>query len=174
MVAPFKAAEGIISGIIGGIASSINGLLNKITGFPGAIAKKLNPFKFAGGPVAAGTTYTVGEIGPELYVPGNGGEPYMIGEHGMEDRMFPSSGTIVPSFMLDTFKRLQQTMERDGENMSRELQPAGRGGDTYNEYNYEVNVGVHGTTEKPLTEYDIEKAVEKAIKKADKDKRERR
>ena len=58
--------------------------------------------RFAGGPIAAGNTYMVGEIGPELFVP-NVGLPQMVGASGPEIRDFHTSGTIIPTQMVGTY-----------------------------------------------------------------------
>jgi hypothetical protein len=64
--------------------------------------------RFAGGPVAAGQTYLVGEIGPELFVPNGGGEPQMVGMGGMELRDFHASGTIIPTSLVGAYMAANQ------------------------------------------------------------------
>jgi len=58
-------------------------------------------FRFAGGPVDAGHSYVVGEIGPELFVPKTG-NPYMVGQGGPEVRDFATSGFVVPNHLVGT------------------------------------------------------------------------
>ena len=62
--------------------------------------------RFAGGPVSAGGTYMVGELGPELFVP-NYGAPTMVGQSGPEIRDFHASGTIIPSDMVGSYMAAQ-------------------------------------------------------------------
>ena len=62
--------------------------------------------RFAGGPVAAGNTYLVGEIGPELFVP-TYGMPQMVGQGGPEIRDFHTSGTIIPADMVGSYMAAQ-------------------------------------------------------------------
>ena len=61
---------------------------------------------FAGGPVTAGTTSWVGELGPELFVP-NYGTPQMVGQGGPEIRDFHTSGTIIPADMVGAYMAAQ-------------------------------------------------------------------
>lgn len=57
------------------------------------------PGLFAGGPVTAGMTALVGEIGPELFVP-TVGAPRIVGADGPEIRDFHTSGTVIPNHLL--------------------------------------------------------------------------
>ena len=59
----------IISAISGGSANAAKGGLSFAQAFKGAFGG----FRAAGGPVAAGTGYVVGENGPEYFVPNTGG-----------------------------------------------------------------------------------------------------
>jgi len=61
---------------------------------------------FMGGPVTAGTTSWVGELGPELFVP-NYGTPQMVGQGGPEIRDFHTSGTIIPADMVGAYMAAQ-------------------------------------------------------------------
>ena len=88
--------SGLWSGLTEGLPAAIQTMkdwLGKIPGF------SLLPGFWAGGPVAAGTTAVVGEIGPELFVP-NVGSPKLIGAHGPEVRDFGTSGVIIPNHLL--------------------------------------------------------------------------
>lgn len=51
----------------------------------------------SGGPLAAGDTALVGELGPELFLPRGGGLPQLIGAGGPEVRGFGVSGYVVPN-----------------------------------------------------------------------------
>jgi TP901 family phage tail tape measure protein len=53
-------AAGSAAGAVGGAASAVGGALT-------------SPFRAAGGPVTGGRSYIVGEVGPELFVPGTSG-----------------------------------------------------------------------------------------------------
>ncbi len=70
----FKApgGAGIGSGLVSGLSSVIAGLL----GVPG---------RATGGPVSAGRPYMVGENGPELFVPSNGGRIEQAARGGGRD-----------------------------------------------------------------------------------------
>jgi len=61
---------------------------------------------FMGGPVTAGTTSWVGELGPELFVP-NYGTPQMVGQGGPGIRDFHTSGTIIPADMVGAYMAAQ-------------------------------------------------------------------
>lgn len=64
----------------GGVGSSmIGGLTSLIAGLMGA------PGRATGGPVSAGRAYTVGENGPELFVPSQGGRIERAGSGGGRD-----------------------------------------------------------------------------------------
>ncbi len=61
---------------------------------------------FMGGPITAGTTSWVGELGPELFVP-TYGTPQMVGQGGPEIRDFHASGTIIPADMVGAYMAAQ-------------------------------------------------------------------
>lgn len=169
LTAPFRAAKAAISGIIDAISGSINSIISKVSGI-GGILNKLNPFKFAGGPVSAGT-YTVGEIGKELFIPNSGGQPQMLGEHGMEDRTFPTGGFIVPSFMLSAMERVEASMSRSMAEAADVMVTAGRhSGVERIENNYNVTIPVASTN---ASSEEIAAAVKKAIQEVERDKKER-
>ena len=93
------------SDAIRNVINTVIGWINKIPGVnidlitdPGDLA----PGRWMGGPVLAGHPYTVGEIGPELFVP-NVGSPRMVGTNGPEVRDFHTSGTIIPTQMVGTY-----------------------------------------------------------------------
>jgi len=93
------------SDAIRNVINTVIGWINKIPGVnidlitdPGDLA----PGRWMGGPVLAGHPYTVGEIGPELFVP-NVGSPRMVGTNGPEVRDFHTSGTIIPTQMVGAY-----------------------------------------------------------------------
>lgn len=93
------------SDAIRNVINTVIGWINKIPGVnidlitdPDALA----PGRWMGGPVLAGHPYTVGEIGPELFVP-NVGSPRMVGTNGPEVRDFHTSGTIIPTQMVGAY-----------------------------------------------------------------------
>lgn len=55
------------------IANAITGGLNSAFGIGGTTSTSSTPARAAGGPVASGTTYLVGENGPELFTPSTAG-----------------------------------------------------------------------------------------------------
>lgn len=62
-----------------------------------------------GGPVAPGSTYLVGEIGKELFVPSNGGAPKVIGANGMGLMNFNTPGVVVPNHMLAAYDKMSKS-----------------------------------------------------------------
>lgn len=104
--------------------------------------------------MAAGQTYLVGEIGPELFVPNGGGEPQMVGMGGMELRDFHASGTIIPTSLVGAYMAANQPTAA--------TLPVS-GGAT-------VNIGTINAT----ADVDVEAAVLNAQLRADRIARERR
>lgn len=182
ILAPMKKPFSAIVSFVSGVVNTIIGYLEKIPGKISSILKqvkslpsealsglgKLNPFKFAGGPVDAGTKYTVGEIGKELFVPNNGQRPYMIGRNGMETRSFANSGVIVPNHMLGLYEKMQKSQAKAATKMT--SGHTGAPQQVVSSHNYNVHVQVNGNVDE---EVDIERAVRKGINKADRDRRER-
>lgn len=84
-----------IKGTIDRIGDAARSIGDKIK----SIGDTLNPFNFAGGPVSAGLTSYVGELGPEAFVT-HTGKVEMIGQKGMELRQFNQPGYIVPNHVL--------------------------------------------------------------------------
>jgi hypothetical protein len=83
LVGGFSDLVGFITDVVNGIKNIINLVKNNpiVKGIGGLIDKVFGGGKAAGGPVSGGTTYLVGEKGPELFTPG-------------------SSGTIIPNNRL--------------------------------------------------------------------------
>lgn len=95
-------AEGIRN-----VINTVIGWLNKIPGVNIDIITDIpDGALWTGGPVAAGSSYLVGEIGPELFVP-NVGTPQMIGAGGPEVRDFHTSGVVIPSAMVGAYMAAQ-------------------------------------------------------------------
>lgn len=74
----FSVWDSIKQGLVDGInffVNKINDLIGKLNKVPGVDIKKLGTIsaKAEGGPVSGNTPYLVGERGPELFVPRNGG-----------------------------------------------------------------------------------------------------
>ena len=113
IVERFKSAKERIGSILTGIKDFFTNLWSGITdGLPAAIDTMkqwlskipgmgwlIDKFAFAGGPVFAGETVMLGELGPELVVPRTG-SPFMVGEHGPEIRDIHTSGFVVPNHLL--------------------------------------------------------------------------
>ena len=143
------------------IGTSVDNLkrkdIDKLLGsnrIPGVNSQGGTTARFAGGPVAAGQTYLVGEIGPELFVPNGGGEPQMVGMGGMELRDFHASGTIIPTSLVGAYMAANQPTAA--------TLPVS-GGAT-------VNIGTINAT----ADVDVEAAVLNAQLRADRIARERR
>ena len=81
---PSGAGGGFGAGLLNGIGSLISGLL----GMPG---------RATGGPVSAGRGYIVGERGPELFVPSNGGRIERMSGGGRDVRVAISVHAPAPS-----------------------------------------------------------------------------
>lgn len=103
----FEGAFNAVKNVVGGVIDTIKGWIDSITskinsmkdGIVGVL-DTINPFNFAGGPITAGTTSYVGELGPEAFVT-HTGKVEMIGERGMELRTFNRPGYIVPNHVLN-------------------------------------------------------------------------
>ena len=193
---PFDAAWDAISAVYDKIKTGfddvVKGLKSKAGDVKDFFSKTLNPFssgffaRATGGPVDAGQSYMVGEKGRELYVPGNGGDPKVIGQGGPGVMDFPSDGFIVPNYMLNAMDSASAAIAREAKRMAggsgsggsgvspaevRELVAAAQAnGETVN-YNTTIHVG--GDTD-PEDLKKIERAVLKALKEHEKDRKERR
>ena len=98
----FNAVSSVVGGVINTIRGWIDSILAKINSMRDGIRSAMdavNPFNFAGGPIAAGTKSYVGELGPEAFVT-HTGKVEMIGQNGMELRQFNKPGYIVPNHVL--------------------------------------------------------------------------
>ena len=98
----FNAVRNFVMPIINTIKSAIDGIANAAANIGNKIKSlgdAVNPFNFAGGPVQAGLTSYVGELGPEAFVT-HTGKVEMIGTKGMELRQFNQPGYIVPNHVL--------------------------------------------------------------------------
>ena len=75
LVGGFSDLVGFITDVVNGIKSIISLVKNNpiVKGIGGLIDKVFGGGKAAGGPVSGGTTYLVGEKGPELFTPGSNG-----------------------------------------------------------------------------------------------------
>jgi hypothetical protein len=75
LVSGFSKLVGLISDVVDGIKAIINLVKNNplVRGISGVIDNIFGGGRAAGGPVNAGTTYLVGEKGPELFTPSNSG-----------------------------------------------------------------------------------------------------
>lgn len=114
--------------------------------------------RFMGGPVETWGNTLVGEFGPELFMPADGGPGSILGLHGPELMSFDREGAIAPHRAVAALGAYNEHI--------------GQG--THSEHNetshYDVKVTVGGGS----TEADIEGAVRRAIAQAERKKRERR
>jgi hypothetical protein len=75
LITGFSKLVGVIDSVLDGIKAIINLVKNNplVRGISGVIDNIFGGGRAAGGPVNAGTTYLVGEKGPELFTPSNSG-----------------------------------------------------------------------------------------------------
>jgi phage-related minor tail protein len=82
----FSSAGG--GGLGSGLINGLSGLVSLLLGAPG---------RGTGGPVSAGRSYVVGERGPELFVPSNGGRIEHLGGRGRDVRVAIAIHSPAPS-----------------------------------------------------------------------------
>lgn len=75
LISGFSSLVGFINSVVSGIQNIINLVKNNpiVQGISGVIDSVFGGGRAAGGPVSAGTTYLVGEKGPELFKPSTSG-----------------------------------------------------------------------------------------------------
>lgn len=75
LISGFSTLVGLINGVVSGIKSMIDLVRNNplVEGISGLISNVFGGGRAAGGPVTSGTTYLVGEKGPELFTPNSSG-----------------------------------------------------------------------------------------------------
>lgn len=75
LISGFSSLVGFINSVVSGIQNIINLVKNNpiVKGISGVIDSVFGGGRAAGGPVSAGTTYLVGEKGPELFKPSTSG-----------------------------------------------------------------------------------------------------
>jgi phage-related protein len=75
LISGFSTLVGLISGVVSGIQNLVNLVRNNplVKGIGGLIDNVFGGGRASGGPVTAGTTYLVGEKGPELFTPNTSG-----------------------------------------------------------------------------------------------------
>lgn len=112
--------------------------------------------RFMGGPVETWGNTLVGEMGPEMFMPSGGGPASLLGLTGPEVMSFDREGSILPHQAVAALSTVNDA-------------PAQSGTSTEESY-YDVKVTVGGGA----TEIDVQGAVERAIAKAERKKRERR
>lgn len=177
---PFRDAFDAIVKILGDIVAKVGEQFDKIKEkIKGGLnfLKSFNPidlFRAGGGPVAAGQSYVVGEIGPEKFV-GDGGIEKTIGGNGPEVFTPPTSGMVVPNHLmkfLDAAEGYMQTALDASEASAN----AGLGGPppkeehtTNNYYSPTFNMPINN----PQSDLDIKGAVKKAWKEIKQDETER-
>ena len=114
--------------------------------------------RFMGGPVETWGNTLVGEFGPEMFFPTNGGPASLVGLNGPEVLSFNQEGAIAPHKAVAALDAYNDRMSTENHSEHNENS------------HYDVKVTVGGSA----TETDIEGAVTRAIEKAERKKRERR
>lgn len=139
--------------------SSLASAYNRAGGYyAGGRVKPINHMRFMGGPVETWGNTLVGEFGPELFMPSDGGPGSLLGLHGPELLSFNREGAIAPHKAVAALGAYNEHMSTDNRSEHSETS------------HYDVTVTVGGGA----TDQDIEGAVERAIAKAERKKRERR
>ena len=121
--------------------------------------------RWAGGPVLGGVQYIVGERGPEMFVP-RAGTPFVVGQHGQEQRTFQQPGVIIPNHELAVRTLPNEAAQRD---IKPPQQASGSGQYSLGSSAPVVNIG----TINAKSEFDVVKAVRRGITEAERDRRER-
>ena len=125
-----------------------------------------------GGPIEAGASYIVGEVGPELLVTASGVD--VIGRHGREQRRFAESGYVLPN---ETYRAMAEADAPAA--LPRVAAPAAVGrsagahGDAPTGEVPEVHFHVPGQ-QTNLTEDDFRRIALEAWRKVEREKKERR
>lgn len=135
----------------------------------------LQQYRFAGGPVEPGTTYTVGELGPEIYRDVLG-RVEVVGAHGMEQRTFPVSGQILPNTVYEAAvatearvpAALIDALDGRTEAAAPPRAPAGSGAVPFAP-SPDVHLHFH-----PNNEFDVDAAARRAVASITRDEQERR
>jgi phage-related protein len=170
---PFREAFDRIKNIIEEIKTTI-----KNTDFGALIdagINAINPFRFAGGPVAAGQQYTVNEIGPEMFVPKTG-TPSIIDGGVNPSWTAPGEGMIIPNFMLRAMENTDALMRKQVASQEKMSVPTMGGGrqevhqHTHIHEGDELNATFTGDLHKDA---DIERAMSKFYKSMKRDEAER-
>lgn len=75
LISGFATLVGLVNSVVNGIKNMIDLVKNNpiVSGISGLISNVFGGGKASGGPVTAGTTYLVGEKGPELFTPNTSG-----------------------------------------------------------------------------------------------------
>lgn len=121
-----------------------------------------------GGPVASGNIYTVGEVGPEMFV-SNSGLKTMIGMNGPELRSFPSDGYVIPNHALVKEGMTAEQMHALSSAVAGRTAKAPLSGEYREARQAVVNIG----TINAKSDIDIVQAVKKGIAEAERNRRER-
>lgn len=178
LTAPFRAAFDVIKGIVEQIAETVkrtfNGIKDSIkSGID--VLKGINPlnlFRAAGGPVQAGQSYVVGEVGTEKFV-GAGGIEKTIGAGGPEMFTPPTSGMVIPHHMLGVLDAaegyLQSALNASQASANAALGDAPPKEENTTINNYTFNMPINN----PKSEIDVKKAVKKALAEAEETRKER-
>lgn len=67
-----QTAWDFVGGVVRNIIDSVRRAVDAVKSLPG-VGSLISGFRAAGGPVAAGNAYVVGEAGPEIFIPGRSG-----------------------------------------------------------------------------------------------------
>jgi len=101
-----QAIKDKLTGIWDSLTSGLSEKTQQVKDWLKSMIPGLDLILFAGGPVMAGQTALVGEIGPELFVP-NVGNPRMVGQGGPEVRDFHTSGVVIPNMLVGSYMAAQ-------------------------------------------------------------------
>lgn len=189
----FNTVRDVVNPILEGIKNFIQTITDKVSGMKEGIQSAMQSipvvgglFNFAGGPAPVGQTSWVGELGPEAFV-SNTGQTKLIGAHGPEQMKFNQPGYIVPNHVLNGVPDSsvpKSVMEKlanaavPGAPMPAQTQTT-RGGLSSDTYLDDVLGGGDGVSVQVIiqgnvsSDVQIEEAVRAALRKLERNKRER-
>lgn len=119
---------------------------------------RFDHMRFMGGPVETWGNTLVGEFGPEIFLPSNGGFPSMLGMNGPEVVSFNREGSVLPHTAVAEMAEAMHTNTAVADRPS---------GDTH----YHIDLDINGGS--PQDKNSIKSAIKQAIAEIEREKKER-